>query len=172
MKSLSNVRLFATPWTVAYKVPPSMEFSRQEYWSRLPFPSPRDLPNPGIELGSPALQADNFTIWAASEAQQHHRGQTHSVLRGSGSPPSHSHPSWSWTSGWDAPRCLGSMAQIKVRTLKAPKFLTLDNNLAACTCCVIGSIHNSQQNRTGTGTRDHTRTHTRTHRHTHTRAHA
>ena len=64
MKSLSHVRLFATPWTVAHQTPPSMEFSRQEYWSGLPFPSPGDLPDPGnlpdpgIEPGSPALQAD------------------------------------------------------------------------------------------------------------------
>ena len=42
----------------AYEAPPSMGFSRQEYWSGLPFPSPGDLPNPGIEPGSPALQAD------------------------------------------------------------------------------------------------------------------
>ena len=59
---LSRVRLFATPWTVAYQAPLSMGwsmgFSRQEYWSGLPFPSPGDLPNPGIEPGSPALQAD------------------------------------------------------------------------------------------------------------------
>ena len=48
-------RLFATPWTVAYHAPPSMGFSRQEYWSGLPFPSPRDLPNPGIGPRSPAL---------------------------------------------------------------------------------------------------------------------
>ena len=48
----------ATPWTVAYKASLSMEFSRQEYWSGLPFPSPGDLPNPGIEPGSPALRAD------------------------------------------------------------------------------------------------------------------
>ena len=58
VKSLSRVRLFATPWTVAYQAPQSMEFSRQEYWSGLPFPSPEDLPNPGSEPGSPALQAD------------------------------------------------------------------------------------------------------------------
>ena len=49
MKSLSRVQLFATPWTVAYQVPPSMGVSRQEYWSGLPFPSPEDLPDPGIE---------------------------------------------------------------------------------------------------------------------------
>ena len=58
VKLLSRVRLFATPWTVAYQAPPSVGFSRQEYWSGLPFPSPGDLPNPGIELGSPALQAN------------------------------------------------------------------------------------------------------------------
>ena len=58
MKLLSRVRLFATPWTVAYQAPLSMEFSRQEYWSGLLFPSPGDLPNPGIEPGSPTLQAD------------------------------------------------------------------------------------------------------------------
>ena len=49
-----------TPQTVALKVPLSMGFSRQEYWSGLPFPSPEDLPNPGIELGSPACQADSL----------------------------------------------------------------------------------------------------------------
>ena len=58
MKSLSRVQLFATPRTVAYQASQSMEFSRQEYWSRLPFVSPGDLPNPGIEPGSPALKAD------------------------------------------------------------------------------------------------------------------
>ena len=51
MKSLSPVRLFATPWTVAYQAPQFMEFSRQEYWSGLPFPSPWDLPDPGIDPG-------------------------------------------------------------------------------------------------------------------------
>ena len=58
VKSLSRVRLFATPWTVTYQAPQPTEFSRQEYWSGLPFPSPGDLPDPGIEPGSPTLQAD------------------------------------------------------------------------------------------------------------------
>ena len=58
VKSLSRVRLFATPWTVAYQAPLSMGFSRQKYWNGLPFPSPGDLPYPGIEPGSPALQTD------------------------------------------------------------------------------------------------------------------
>jgi len=56
--SLSRVRLFATPWTIAYQAPPSMGFSRQECWSGLPFYSPGDLPDPGIEPRSPALRAD------------------------------------------------------------------------------------------------------------------
>ena len=57
-KSLSHIRLFATPWTIARQAPLSMGFFRQEYWSGLPFPSSGDLPNLGIEPGSPALQAD------------------------------------------------------------------------------------------------------------------
>ena len=55
VKSLSCVQLVVTPWTVAYQAPPSVGFSRQEYWSGLPFPFPGDLPYPGIEPGSPAL---------------------------------------------------------------------------------------------------------------------
>ena len=62
VKSLSRVQLFATPWAAASQAPPSMGFSRQEYWSGLPFPSPGDLPDPGIEPGSPALQADSFSL--------------------------------------------------------------------------------------------------------------
>ena len=58
VKSLSCVWLFVTLWTVACKAPPSMGFSRQEYWSGVPFPFPGDLPDPGIEPRSPALQAD------------------------------------------------------------------------------------------------------------------
>ena len=55
VKSLICVQLFVTPWTVAHQAPPSMGFSRQEYWNGLPFPYPGDLLNPGIEPGSPAL---------------------------------------------------------------------------------------------------------------------
>ena len=53
MESLSRIRLFATPWSVAHQAPPSMGISRQEYWSGLPFPSPGDLSDPRIEPGSP-----------------------------------------------------------------------------------------------------------------------
>ena len=70
-KSLSCVQLFVTPWTVDYEVPPSMGFSRQEYWTGLLFPSPGDLPDPGmglVSLISPALASAFFTTSATLEA--------------------------------------------------------------------------------------------------------
>ena len=83
MKSLSRVWLFATPWTVAHQAPPSMGFSRQEYWSGLPFPSPEDHPNPGIEPRSPSLQADagrHFNLWATREAYKAARDAPNSAF--------------------------------------------------------------------------------------------
>ena len=62
IQSLSHVQLFVTPWTLARQAPVSMEFSRQEYWSTLTFPSPVDLPNPGIERLSLAWQADSLPL--------------------------------------------------------------------------------------------------------------
>ena len=65
LSGFSRVRLFATLWTAARQVPLSVGFSRQEYWSRLPFPSPGDLPDPGIKPVSPeapALQADSLPL--------------------------------------------------------------------------------------------------------------
>ena len=59
---LSHVQLFATPWTVARQAPLALGFPRQEYWSGLPFPSPGDLPDPGIEPTSPALQAGSLPL--------------------------------------------------------------------------------------------------------------
>ena len=59
---LSHVLLFMTPWMVACQAPLSVGFSRQENWSELPFPSPGDLPDPGIELESPAWQADSLLL--------------------------------------------------------------------------------------------------------------
>ena len=61
VNSLSRVQLFVTPWTVAHQAPLSMGFSRQGYWSGLPFSSPGDLPDPGIEPGYPTLQADDLS---------------------------------------------------------------------------------------------------------------
>ena len=69
VKLLSRIWLFAPPGMVAYQAPPSMGFSRQEYWSGLPFPSPADLPNPGIEPGSPALQTEN-TVDSLSDMEE------------------------------------------------------------------------------------------------------
>ena len=62
VRLLSCVRLFVTPWTVAYQALLSVGFSRQEYWCGLPFPSPEDLPNPGIKLTSPALEVDSLLL--------------------------------------------------------------------------------------------------------------
>ena len=70
----SHVPLFATPWTIARQLPLSMRFPRQEYWSGLPFPSPEDLPDPGIKptsLASPALADKLFTTNTTREAQLH-----------------------------------------------------------------------------------------------------
>ena len=72
VKLLSRVQLFATPWPVAYQASPSMRFSRHGYWSGLPFPSPGDLPNPGIEPGSPTLQADTLTSEPPGKPQRHY----------------------------------------------------------------------------------------------------
>ena len=76
-KALSHVRLFATPWT---KQP--MEFSRPEYWSGYPFPSPGDLPNPGVEPRSPTLQADSLLsepLWKPPLTSQIHMNHTHGL---------------------------------------------------------------------------------------------
>ena len=80
VKSLSRVRFSATPWTVAYQASPSMGFSRQEYWSGLPFPSPGDLPNPGIEPGSRALEADTLTSEPPGKPKSRKEGHISSLL--------------------------------------------------------------------------------------------
>ena len=73
MKSLSRVRLFATPWTVAHQAPLSMGFSRQGYWSGFPFPSPGDLHDPKIEPTSPVLAAKFFSNEPPGEPQHYLR---------------------------------------------------------------------------------------------------
>ena len=72
MKLLSCVQLFATPWTIAHQASQSMGFSRQEYWSGLPFPSPGDLPHREMEPGprSPAFQADALTSEPPGKQQE------------------------------------------------------------------------------------------------------
>ena len=64
------------PVDYSYQAPPSMGFSRQEYWSGLPFPSPGDLPNPGIKPGSPALQADALPSEPPGTAMLHGKNST------------------------------------------------------------------------------------------------
>ena len=77
LKWLSRVRLFPTPWTVVHQASPLTGFSRQEYWSGLPFPSPGDLPDPRIEPRSPALQADALTSESPGKL---HAFLTHKLL--------------------------------------------------------------------------------------------
>ena len=89
VKSLSRVWLFVTPWTVAHQAPPSMEFSRQEYWSGLLFPSPGGLPDPGIKPRSSALQADDLAS---------HQGSPASVWAGLPIPFL-----WDWNENWPFP---------------------------------------------------------------------
>ena len=77
MKLLGHVRPFAIPWTIAYQAPPSsMEFSRQEYWNGLPFLSLADLPNLGMELGSPTLQVDALPSEPSGKPNALSRGGT------------------------------------------------------------------------------------------------
>ena len=65
----------ATPWTVACQAPLSTGFSRQEYWSGLPFPSPGDLPDPGIEARSPSLQTDSLLTELRKKPRIFHKGK-------------------------------------------------------------------------------------------------
>ena len=79
---LSHVQLFATPWTVAHQAPLPMGLSQQEYWSRLPFPSPGDLPNPGMEPASPALTGGFFTTgatWEVTFKGEYKEGDIHKL---------------------------------------------------------------------------------------------
>ena len=71
VKSLSSVQPSGTPWTAAFQAPPSMEFSRQEYWSGVPLPSPGDLLIQGLNLGLLNIAGWFFTIWATREAHTH-----------------------------------------------------------------------------------------------------
>ena len=82
--STQGVWLFMTPWTAAHHTPLSMEFSRQEYWSEQPFPSPGDLLNPRMEpasLESPALQADSFITEPPGKPQDLEKGKEISLPR-------------------------------------------------------------------------------------------
>ena len=79
VKSLSRVQLLVTPWTVAHQVPLFMEIPRQKYWSGLPFPSPGNLPNPGIKPRSPELQADALASETIGRGIKKKKAGTHMV---------------------------------------------------------------------------------------------
>ena len=80
VKAFSRVQLFVTPWTVTYQAPLSMGFSRQEYWSGLPFPSPGDLPDAGIEPGSPALQENSLSFEPPGKSSHNNKVKTKSDM--------------------------------------------------------------------------------------------
>ena len=84
VKSLSFVQLFVTPWTIAYQRPRSMGFSRQEHWSGLPFPSPGDIPDPGIEPQSSTLQADTSPSEPPGKPLAHECAQSSLLSRTTG----------------------------------------------------------------------------------------
>ena len=69
---LNHVQFFATSWTKTHQAPLAMGFSRQEYWSGLPFPPPGDLPDPGIKPWSPALKADSYQILIPGMCEWYH----------------------------------------------------------------------------------------------------
>ena len=94
MKLLSRVELFVTPWTVAYQAPPSMGFSRQEYWNGLPFPSPADLPDSGIEPGFPALEADALTSEPPGKTEDTVLSVIHKLTNGNKHLPSTTSTEW------------------------------------------------------------------------------
>ena len=114
VKSLSHIQLLATPWTAAYQAPLSMGFSRQEYRSGLPFPSPGDLPNPGIEPRSPALQADALT-----------------------SEPSLNSFCFSWIGIDSQERAFWMIGSVNSIHLVSEKAIKTYNPLAICKCALI-----------------------------------
>ena len=121
VKSLSRVQLFATPWTIAYQVPRSMGFSRQEYWNGLPFPSPGDLPNQG---SNPDLPHCRQTLNHLNHQGSHH-GQFSSVqplsrVRLFATP---------WTVACQVPRSMGFSRQEYWSGVPLPSPLTVQETL-------------------------------------------
>ena len=82
VKLLSRVQLFATPWAVAYQAPPSMDFSRQKYWSGLPFPSPGRYSQPRDWTQVSHIAGRCFTVWATKEARNEILIKCHKYVSG------------------------------------------------------------------------------------------
>ena len=83
LSHFSRVRLFVTPWTVAHQAPLSMRLSREEYWSRWPFPFPGDVPKPGIKSRSSALQADSLPLSRRGSPQSYDHMELNDVNKNS-----------------------------------------------------------------------------------------
>ena len=107
----SHVWFFVIPWIVAHQAPLSMEFSRQEYWSGLPFPSPGDLPNPGIEPGSLTLQA--VSLLSEPPGKPSHTLMCTQISQGS----CYNTQFWFSSSGWSSRFCIFNELQVVQRTL-------------------------------------------------------
>ena len=135
MKSLSRVRLFATWWTVAHQAPPSTGFSRQEYWSGLPFPSPGDVSNPGNEPGSPSHKGRVFTVWTTREAQRKWSWVWKWPQRGH--LPTHSHEWTGWGSLW---LCHWPFHRRLLRQINGQILVTVV--LASFMVCLLGYLSN------------------------------
>ena len=113
---LGHVQLFATPWTVAHQSPLSTEFSRQEYWSRFPFPSPEDLPDPGIEPRCTALQADSSPS-EPTEKPTSDKETLISILTGTKRPPGDLRPlltPWADRSGFTVTTFAQSCQELEI----------------------------------------------------------
>ena len=123
LSPFSPVQLFVNPWTITSQVSLSVGFSRQEYWSGLPFPPSEGLPDSGIKPGSPALQPDFFPVWATHEAPNPSPPLIRPWTRVMSGLPS-------WSSGWESTyQCKGHAfnpwSRKIPRTLGQPQLLSL-----------------------------------------------
>ena len=110
----SHVQLFVIPWTVTHHTPLSRDFSRQEYWSRLPFPSPTDLLDPGIEPTSPALQVDSLPCepWNFPIVTYDSNVQLRSIVCKFSLAETWAEPDKAWRGWWDLSRAVWGLKHI------------------------------------------------------------
>ena len=124
----SHAKLFAAPWTVAHQAPLFMGFSRQEYWRTVPFPTPGNLPDPGIELTSllsPALAGGFFATSATCQAELHwnHREARHTLARAPFSP---GHQRWWPLELLGLSRCCWSHQRVPEALIQGKYLLTTE----------------------------------------------
>ena len=149
LKLLSCVGLWLWPHGLAHQAPLSMEFSRQEYWSGLPFPFPGDLPDLGIEPWSPALKTDTFTIWTNREAQVYLReliqnvradagifSGENSITKGILASPLHDTVFFS-QGEWDV-SSLELQENLHGSVFPVPNFLSGPDFIKICSMCIFG----------------------------------